>query len=130
MITPTVEIEIYEGQWGQRVYAYALKEHDARQAVINHFAFGDPDEDDYAIGNHWMTENDEDGWRITRRTVTAANIFGEKSGDFEEEETVHLIWKCPYCDQYFSEDLSKKDQPPLLLVCGCKNEMKYILVNF
>ena len=126
----TTELNVFEGRWGNKTYVFALSEAIAREKVMTHFAFGDPDEDDYAIGNVWAKSNDNDGWRITERLVVAGKVDGRKRGGKTKNETSHINWECPVCNQQFSEDRRENEESPLLVKCGCKNEEKYFLIGF
>ena len=130
MSTITKQITVFEGTWGERVYAFGLDEATTRNAVEDGYAFGDPSEDDYAVGNEWAKSEDANGWRIIERPVAVAIIAGKKSGDVTSNETCHLIWQCPHCNRQVSEDLYQDDHSPMLLGCGCQNTEKYILVEF
>ena len=129
MSMTTTVVSVFEGRWGQRTYVYGLNEADVKEMVLSHFAFGDPDEDEYAVGNVWATSNDSDGWRVVECPVAAREIVGQESGD-KIKETAHVNWKCPDCNQNFSEENVEGDVAPLLVKCGCHKKEKYFLVRF
>ena len=130
MSTTTKHTAVFEGVWGSRVYAFGLDEPSTREAVEDGYAFGDPSEDDYAVGCKWAESEYDEGWRIVERLVEVASVAGEKLGDSSKGETVHVNWKCPHCDRQFSEDVYDDDASPMLLRCGCNDEEKYVLVEF
>ncbi len=124
-------ITVFEGVWGNTVYAFALDDVATREAVEHGYAFGDPSDDEYAIGNTWAESDNPDGWRIVERTVVVACVVAKKAGDFTKDETVHLIWQCPYCNCHISEDLDPSDTSPLLLSCGFSCEPgNYVFAEF
>ncbi|MDF1746269.1 MAG: hypothetical protein P1V19_21390 [Gimesia sp.] len=126
-------ITIYEVFWGDRWYIRSLSESEALKSLKSHWAYGEVDiDDDYGpIGTKWAKDHSEDGWRIVPRNIQAFKIFGEVKGSFELRETVHLIWQCPKCRQYFSEDAEEDDKYPTLLSCSCRNsgEETYYFVD-
>jgi rubredoxin len=89
-----------------------------KEKIVSHFAFGDPEEDEYAIGNVWATSNDSEGWRVVECPLKAHGISGQKSGDTDKFETAHVHWECPNCNQSFSEEYLESDVAPLLVKCG------------
>lgn len=116
---------IYEVYWKERCYLTALSENEAVKKLKKHRAYGELDDDnDDAIGTKWAEDNSEEGWRVVPRSIKAFKIFGEVKGSFELEETVHLIWQCPQCEQYFSEDVKEDTNYPMLLICSCKKPPK------
>ncbi len=129
MSMTTTEVRVFEGRWGRKTYVYGLNKADVKEMVFSHFAFGDPDEDEYAVGNVWATSNDSDGWRVVECPVEAREIVGQKSGD-KIKETAHVNWECPDCNQSFSEENFEGDVAPLLVKCGCNKKEKYFLVRF
>ncbi len=130
MSMTTTEVSVFEGRWGQRTYVFGLNEAEVKEKVVSHFAFGDPEEDEYAIGNVWATPNDSEGWRVVECTLAVSEIDGEKSGDTRTNETAHVNWKCPNCNQSFSEEYFEGDEAPLLVKCGCNKKEKYFLIRF
>lgn len=123
---------IYEIYWNERRYLTALSESEALEKLEKHWAYGEIDDDnDDAIGTKWAKDNSEEGWRVVPRSIKAFKIFGEVKGSFELGETVHLIWQCPQCEQYFSEDVKEDGKYPMLLCCSCRKsgEDTYYLVD-
>lgn len=122
------EVTVFEGSFRNTVYAFALDKDAAIKAVEDCVAFGNPHEDEYAIGQSWAEGQDEDGWQIIERTLTIVSVYGRVLGDFGKNEVVHLAWACPYCNRGFSEDFHEVDERPLLLKCGCCKD-SYVLVH-
>jgi len=63
------DVTLFVGQWNFRDFAYSLDEVGAKELVESHWAFGDPSEDEYAVGQSWASAEGEHGWRIVARTV-------------------------------------------------------------
>jgi hypothetical protein len=124
MTTRTVTIFI--GRWNDRDYAFSLEKERTRSLVNSHFAFGDPSVDEYAVGNRWSTNDQDFGWRIVECEVTVPVIHVELKTS-EDEETSHLVWRCPCCRQARSEGWEASDTLPVLLGCGCENASKFLL---
>ncbi len=125
MSTTTKKIHVYVGCWGKNEYVYALNYDDAVTQVKKHFAYGDSEVDDGAIGNTWTSDDNDTGWRINEILVEAlvVNVDIKGSGD----ETVHVVWSCPICRKYFSGDWRRGDELPVLLLCGCNEKSRFLL---
>lgn len=123
MITTT---KIYFGTWGDKDYVYALSPQAAVALVKSHFAYGDPNEDDYAVGETWVTDDNGTGWRVREADVEASEVKVEvRKGDYDD--TSHLVWTCPDCCQVFSEQWKVDESLPVLLKCGCNQRSKFYL---
>lgn len=117
---------IYVGRWNDRDCVYALDADVAVTSVKEHFAFGDPSQDQYAVGNTWATPTNDSGWRILSMVVDAPSIEIEiKAGN--EDETSHVCWTCPICGESYSDDWELQDCLPVLLMCGCTDKSKFFL---
>lgn len=130
MALKTSEITIYDATYDNRVYVSTLSDDETKAALMSHYAFGKPENSPYAISDSWASTPEEPGWRIIQRRAQATCIKGEQRGEFNNDETVHLIWKCPFCERVSSEDLELYDKSPMLLSCDCNNTEKYLLVSF
>jgi hypothetical protein len=119
-------ISVYIGRWNDRELVYALKREQAQSLVEKHFAFGDPSKDQYALGNVWASAHRNEGWRIDEHKVAAAVIDVEIKSS-QGVETPHLIWQCPYCKQFYSDEWRNEDELPILLRCGCEDASRYLL---
>ena len=121
-------ITIYIGKWNDREFACDLSYDRARTLVEDSYAFGDPAIDQHAVGNKWATDFDDDGWRIVTHNMAIAviSVDVKASGD---AETAHLVWQCPYCNKYVSDDWRSSDNLPMLLCCGCQDSSKYLLAT-
>ena len=126
----TTEVSVFEGRWGQRTYVYCLNEADVKGKIVSHFAFGDPEEDEYAIGNVWANSDNDEGWRVVECPLAALEIGGQKNGNTDKNETAHVNWQCPNCNQMFSEEFFEGDVAPLLVKCGCNDKERYFLIRF
>jgi len=122
----TATIRIFIGAWNDRECVVALDDAEARALVESSSMFGDPLEDEYALGNSWAADGDDQGWRIIERTVTVPVIAVEILGD-PEESTAHVAWQCPYCSKGLSDDWLAGNTLPVLLGCGCEDSSKIIL---
>lgn len=117
---------VYVGCWDQSEYVYALSSDEAIASVKEHFAYGDPSNNDYAVGNIWASDDNELGWRINEMLVEAQEIEVEiKSGG--DDETGHVVWSCPICSEVFSDDWKPDDKLPVLLMCGCDKRARFLL---
>jgi hypothetical protein len=122
----TEMITVYVGQWNDREYVYALDFEGAKKTILKCARFGDPSESEYAVGNTWATGDGEAGWRIIERNVEATTIMVELkiSGD---DHTNHVVWQCPFCERYYSDDWRAGDRLPVLFMCRNKHELKYLV---
>lgn len=119
-------IKIYIGRWNDRDYVYSMDKEHATSLVKDHFAFGDPEKDDYAVGNVWVSDHQTNGWRIDEKKISVPVISVEIKYS-KNDDTAHLIWKCPYCKKFYSEEYRATDELPVLLRCDCGNGSNYIL---
>jgi len=124
--TATVKITLYIGRWNETDYAYALNADEAIASVKRHFAYGDPAEDEYAVGEEWATDDADSGWRILTQEIDAPIIDVElKKGD--PGDTAHVIWSCPACGKAYSDDWHPEDKMPVLLLCCCDGDRKILI---
>jgi hypothetical protein len=122
---PTTTI-VYIGRCNERDYVFALDRGVAEKLVRQHFAFGNPSCDDYAVSNKWALSDTAPGWKIITQEVDTLKIEVElKVGD--EDETSHVAWTCPVCTKAFSDDWTSGDRLPILLSCGCNDKSKFLL---
>lgn len=126
MTTETITIHI--GRWNDRDFAYALEKEQAKALVESHWAFGDPAEDESAVGNVWASSDQDIGWQIVEQMVTVPVIAVELRTS-QSEDTSHVIWQCPYCKNVYSDEWRTNDKLPVLLRCGCEDASNYLLGN-
>jgi hypothetical protein len=128
----TSEITVYEYRWGRRLCGFALTRDSAVEGVQNHYLYGEREntEADCFLGTKWAESNDGDGWWIEPKTVFAVKLPGNLKGNFAEGETAHLIWQCPHCGEYYSDDADEETASPQLVCCSCSRVKKYYLVEF
>ncbi len=124
MISETVTI--YVGRWNDREFVFSLEREKAKSLVESHFAFGDPSEDEYALGNAWAIGNENCGWRIVECHVTIPVIVVELTTS-NRDDTAHIIWQCPYCNKFYSDNWRQDDELPVLVSCGCEEASHYLL---
>lgn len=119
-------ITIYLGEWNRQSFAYSLRKNDAIALVEASFRFGDPSESQDALGNVWAAGDQDQGWRIVEQEVLATVVAVEVkiSGD---EDTNHVVWQCPHCKRFYSDDWLSDDCLPILLRCGCQEGENYLL---
>ena len=122
----TETITIYIGRWNDREFVYSLAKEGVKALVEKHFAFGDPAEDEYAVGNIWASGDQDNGWRIVERKV-AVPVIGIELKTSQPDDTSHVIWQCPYCKRFYSDEWRPDDKLPILLLCGCEEASKYLL---
>lgn len=132
MESDSEEITVYEYRWGQRLCGFALTRESAVEGVQNHFLYGELkiDETDRVLGTKWAENGDSNGWWIEPISVLAVKLAGALNGNFDEGETVHLIWQCPECGEYYSDDAAEDTASPQLVCCSCSRIKKYYLVEF
>ena len=119
-------VTMYIGMWCDKELAYSLHEGHVKSLVESHYAFGDPSEDEYALGNNWATTGSEIGWRIVARTVSMLEI--DVTLDLSGEVSLpHVHWQCPYCRKRYSDAWLPDDTLPVLLGCGCEEASKHRL---
>ncbi len=121
---------IYEGRWNRDVYVYALSFKDAKEKVLNHSAFGDPQLDEYAIGDKWASAKAADGWRIAKTKRRVYTVVAQVVGDPGSGDTAHLVWQCPLCRRIYSEGLTSDAKPPMLVMCERKHKKVYAIADF
>jgi len=119
-------ITIYIGRWNDRDYVYSMDKEHAKSLVKDHFAYGDPEKDDYAVGNVWVSDHQTNGWRIDEKTISVPVISVEIKYS-KCDDSGHLLWQCPYCKKNYSEEYRVADKLPILLRCDCGNRLNYIL---
>lgn len=117
---------LYIGRWNETDYVYALTLDNAIASVKEHFAFGNPSEDDYAVGEAWASEDNDSGWKVVSREVDLPSIKVEIKTT-SQGETGHVIWSCPVCGETYSDDWLPNDELPVLLMCGCNEKSKFLL---
>lgn len=105
---------------------FFLRKEEAESLVNAHFAFGDPLEDEYALGNYWATGDNAEGWRIVERKISVP-VIKVHIKISEDGGTSHVTWRCPSCKQPYSDDWEANDELPTLLACGCETTSKYLL---
>lgn len=126
MSTTTSKTTLYVGQWNSTEYVYALNSDSAVASIRQHFAYGDPAEDVYAVGEQWASEGNDSGWRIVTKEINALKIsVGVEMGG--QGDTAHVIWTCPFCGERFSDEWRPDDTLPVLLMCGCNEQSKFLL---
>ena len=123
-------VTIFQALWNGHLYAWALTHGAAKISAISHSTYGDPNIDEYDLGNSWASEQEGEGWWINEHEaldhIIEATVYGNPAPD----ETAHLGWTCPTCKCHYSEDLTASDTSPLLVTCSCCGEMKYIIAQF
>ena len=119
-------VTMYVGMWCDKELAYSLYEGQVKSLVESHYNFGDPSEDEYALGNNWASTGNEKGWRIVSRTVSMLeiNVTLDLAG---EVSLPHVHWQCPYCRKRYSDAWLPDDTLPVLLGCGCEEASKHLL---
>ena len=122
----TETITIYIGQWNDQDFVFSLKREEAMSLVTTCIRFGDPSKDRYAVGNHWAAGDHDAGWRIVERKI-AVPVIEVELRTSENDDTSHLVWQCPYCKKWYSDEWRTDDQLPVLLGCGCDDSSKYLL---
>tara|TARA_R110000850_G_scaffold73521_2_gene161292 strand:+ start:1186 stop:1608 length:423 start_codon:yes stop_codon:yes gene_type:complete len=132
MVNDTVELVIYKYSWNTRYCGFASSKSAAIEGVNKHYLYGEPEEneDETVLGTQWAETQDEEGWRVEPLTIHAVKIPGELKGSFVRKETVHLIWQCLECNQYFSDDAKEDIISPVLVTCSCRKNEKFYLVEF
>lgn len=115
-------INIFIGCWGCDEYVYSLSEESARSSVEGCHRFGDPSQDQYALGNVWSSADSEIGWHIKKRKVNASPIDTIVCGDGTGG---HVVWKCPHCNRFHSEDIVQ--DLPALFLCLCKGTVHFMV---
>lgn len=109
---------VYKAQWNDRITVVGLSEDEVKNTLLEHWTYGDPeDDDDYRLGTHWAEAGEDEGWRIVTCEEYVYIVHGELRGSFEAHETVHVLWRCPLCGTAQLEDVQQADSPPQL--CGC-----------
>jgi hypothetical protein len=117
-----VETLIYVGWWNEEDYVFALSYDRAKLLILEHYAYGDPLHDKYAMGNTWATAPENAGWRIVERKIATPIVFVEIS-----EGVDHVLWECPFCRNSYSDEWRPDDHLPILVTCGCNEMSKYLL---
>ncbi len=132
MVNDTEELVIYKYSWNTRYCGYALSRQAAIERVKKHYFYGEPEEneEEMVLGTQWAEAQDEEGWRVEPHTIHAVKILGDLRGSFARKETVHLIWQCLECNQYFSDDAEEDIVSPVLVTCSCRKNEKFYLVEF
>ena len=120
------DVSLFVGQWNGRDFAYSLDEAGAKDLVESHWAFGDPSENEYAVGESWASAEGEQGWRIVARTVTVTEVGVILDGD-EVGSLRHVHWQCPYCHKRYGDEWLADDRLPVLLGCGCQEASRHVL---
>ena len=119
-------VTVYMGMWCDKELVCSLYKDQVKSLVESHYAFGDPSEDEYALGNNWATTGSEKGWRIVARTVSMLEI--DVTLDLAGEVSLpHVNWQCPYCRKWYSDEWLTDDKFPVLLGCGCQEASKHLL---
>lgn len=124
----TKAITIFVGQWDGRDFVFSLSEEKAKSLVETCAAFGDPLEAKYILGNSWASSGQDVGWRITERTLTIP-VVSVAINQPSSDGIAHLVWSCPFCGRFYSDDWLPGDELPVLLSCGCNIDSKYLLGN-
>jgi hypothetical protein len=97
----TRELDIFRAYLGDREIAFGLTEKHAREA---------------AQDSCWVEESDE-VVTISASTILVHEIDAElKYG--EPDDANHVLWRCPVCDSWLTEDYFETDKPPTLAICG------------
>ncbi|MFN5186227.1 MAG: hypothetical protein ACK5GD_10600 [Planctomycetota bacterium] len=126
MSTISSKTTLYVGQWNSTEYVYALNSDSAVASVKQHFAYGDPSEDDYAVGEQWASADNDSGWKIVAKEVNTLRI-GVRVEMGSQGDTAHMNWTCPFCGEGFSDEWRPDDTLPVLLMCGCNEQSKFLL---
>lgn len=110
------KMSLYNAYWKSRLLACEISEEEVIEAVQNHWAYGDPTAATYHLGTKWAMDANEDGWRIEKSQQRVYDIHAEFKG--KQGETCHVCWQCPECDEWFSDDVDRDKNPPMLSSCG------------
>jgi len=125
-MTTTQKKTLYVGRWNDVEYVYALTFDSAVASVKRHFAYGNSNEDDYAVGDAWASGESDSGWRIAEIEVDVSIIKIEILLS-NQDETGHVAWLCPACGESYSDEWTADDKLPVLLMCGCSKQTKFLL---
>lgn len=125
-IMTSESITIFVGKWNDREFVFSLSMEQAKLLVEGHFAFGDPSTEEYAFGNVWASESQRTGWRIEERKVEVRVISVEVQST-QPGETAHVLWQCPCCKRFYSDDWGPDEELPVLLLCPCESESNFLL---
>lgn len=121
------KIIIYEAQWNGEDFAYGLSRDQVLKTLNTSFAYECRSESEYAKGLEWAYANSFNiGWRIVKKYVDTFKI-GFK---YLKNGTSHLVWRCPKCDNFYSDDYSGPLHLPVLFMCGCDSSTKFLLGSF
>lgn len=124
--TTSGPITIFVGMWNDRAFVYSLSKERAKLLVEGHFAFGDPLTEEYAFGNVWASEPQGNGWRIEERTIEVPLISVEIKST-QPGDTPRILWRCPYCNRFYSEDWGPDEELPVLLLRSCESDSNFLL---
>ncbi|MGL4465568.1 MAG: hypothetical protein ACRC1K_25740 [Planctomycetia bacterium] len=119
-------IEIYIGRWNDRDYVFSLQKEKTFSLVKEHFAFGDPMKEEYAVGNIWAAGEGDTGWRIVDLKIRVP-VVEIDFATLSMESALHFNWQCPYCQKNYSDEWMAGDKLPVLLSCNCEDASRYIL---
>ena len=119
---------IFVGRWERTNYVYSLNFDSAVSMVKRHFAFGNPQDNPYAVGDMWKTTADEMGWEVVAQEEEVTHIRAKCVGD-PVSETAHILWECPFCKESYSDDLQVEERFPVLLICGCQQPARFMVAR-
>jgi hypothetical protein len=118
-------ISILVGTCNGKDCVYALDREAVVSGVRSHYAYGNPNVDEYAVSDTWATASFASGWQIREVEVDAANIAVEFRGPAEGAR--HIVWKCPHCGSWYSDDWDGINRGPFLLTCTRNGETHFMV---
>lgn len=120
----SASVTVFVGCWNDRAFVFDLDEGRAKQLVEACYRFGDPSEDEYAVGNTWAAGDGDEGWRIVAHQLLIPVVVAYLCGDADMS---HLMWQCPCCHKWYGDDWLPGESIPTLFGCGCEPASKYLL---